>query len=804
MLPALLLALLPQAPAAAPGPAEILLQDWLVLAAVDERGRRPFRPDAVFRTHLLERGAPPPTAGQAVSGSLGGAEWEARAVEDGWVRRVAWAHTTVELPAARVMMAELQGASTLFVNGDGFVGDHYRFGHGGVPVALREGRNEIYVTGVRGGFRLRLWTPEGRVQVGGWSVRRPDLVVGQPVSGEASVAVMNASTELLDGVRVEVGGAGPFGAASVGLVGPLPPLHATRAVLPLRPRAGHPLPPDPAAQELPFRVGAVGEEARPHGLALDMRLPEQARRRTYRSRVDGAVTEFSLLPPAGGGPADGLVLSLHGAGVASWNQASSYAPKEGFWLAAPTNRAPFGFDWQDWGRIDALEVLDLVLSEQQLDPRRVMITGHSMGGHGTWSLSVNDPDRFAAVAPSAGWCSFDSYVGRPEGALRELWHAADGSSDTLARLDNLRGKPVYILHGDADDNVPASEGEAMAGELEARGIAHSIHLEPGAGHWWTDDRYPGAECMDWPPIFAMFEEARLPAEPTELDWRSVGPEVDAEHFWLRVEQPERYGEPMRVQARHEADPGAVVVETENVRTLWIGVPHTLARIDRQDFLADPEARGAWYRRVDGRWQQAEAGAPAGEKRPERSGPFRRAFDRRFVLVFATGGTAEENAESLARARFDAQRWAYRAFGDAELVADHTLIDLEQAGRFAGRNLVLYGNADTNRAWEAVLPADCPLRAERGRLRLGRQEWRGEELGALFCFPRAGEPDALVAAFADTGVGGARLGYTLQPFLSGVGMTDYAVFDAAVLEEGDGGVRAAGWWTAGWKMAAEVD
>ena len=42
---------------------------------------------------------------------------------------------------------------------------------------------------------------------------------------------------------------------------------------------------------------------------------------------------------------------------------------------------------------------------------RTYLTGHSMGGHGTWHLGVTFPDRFAAIAPSAGWISMWSYAG---------------------------------------------------------------------------------------------------------------------------------------------------------------------------------------------------------------------------------------------------------------------------------------------------------------------------------------------------------------------------------------------------------
>ena len=53
-----------------------------------------------------------------------------------------------------------------------------------------------------------------------------------------------------------------------------------------------------------------------------------------------------------------LFLSVHGASVEATNQARAYAQKDWGHLVAPTNRRPYGFSWEDWGRMDALEVLE--------------------------------------------------------------------------------------------------------------------------------------------------------------------------------------------------------------------------------------------------------------------------------------------------------------------------------------------------------------------------------------------------------------------------------------------------------------
>jgi dienelactone hydrolase len=407
------------------------------------------------------------------------------------------------------------------------------------------------------------------------------------------------------------------------------------------------------------------------------------------------------------------VLSLHGASVEATSQAASYAPRAGLLIACPTNRRPFGFDWEDWGRIDAIESMDEVVRRFNTDPARQYLTGHSMGGHGTWNIGVLHPERFAAIAPSAGWLSFDTYTSRggpvyaPPGPLGEVFREARASSDTLAYFANLRGKGIYILHGDKDDNVPVDQARQARAALDALGIAYQFHEQPGAGHWWDDDR-PGAACVDWPGIWETFAAHRLPAkaEPPE-----VTPPLD------------------------------------------------------------------------------ERGFP--------SGSFKRAFDRQFVLVYGTGGDASENAWNLAKARFDAEQWWYRGNGRAVVLADTQFNLAPTSG-----NVVLYGHAESNRAWAGVVGADASVHVTRSRVRLGTREVTGDDLAVLAVLPRtrpassqagaaAIDPGAEVGIIAGTGPTGWRTTERLGYFSSGVGWPEVTILRAAVWRTGFDGVVAAG-------------
>src|SRR5262249_43146969 len=131
---------------------------------------------------------------------------------------------------------------------------------------------------------------------------------------------------------------------------------------------------------------------------LGVRKAADTRKVTFRSDIDGSVQYYSLVPakPTEDRAKPGLALTLHGAAVEATGQGGCYGPKRGRQGGAAPTRRPYGFDWEDWGRLDALEVLNLAQKDLGTDPRRTYLTGHSMGGHGTWHVGVTYPDRFAA------------------------------------------------------------------------------------------------------------------------------------------------------------------------------------------------------------------------------------------------------------------------------------------------------------------------------------------------------------------------------------------------------------------------
>ncbi len=808
-----------------------LVRDWLAIAPVDHRGRRPFNANAIVAAHLLDRAAQAPQPGASLTGELGApTSWQpVSADEKGRVEGAfAAAATTLDWPCDEVVLARLTGAATLWVEGTPQVGDVYSDDITGLPVALRKGANRLLVTGIRGGFRLAIRPAPAPLLLDPCDPTLPDLVAGAPQPAWIGLVVMNASDEPLADVVLEWGeGAAPEAADARPPFLPgrlrepcgLPPRGVLKLAFAPFPDDEHPAFAQPGRVELPVRVRAGGRMAATT-LTLAVKTPLELRRETYRSGVDGSAQAFAVLPPTDG-EAAALLLTLHGAGVDCVGQARSYSAKDDFWIVAPTTRRRFGFDWQDWGRRDALDVLDHVSSTREIDPARRYLAGHSMGGHGTWHLAANDPATFAAIAPSAGWSSFDSYGGRPpvaprHAALAALWAAADGASRTLDLVPNLVQVPTFVLHGSADDNVPASEAHALVAALTAAGAAPSSHFEEGAGHWWDGAAGAGVDCVDWPGIFELFRRSHRPVPATDVDFLGLDPSTQATCEWARVVELARYGEPFRLRGRFDPASRAVAVETGNVQRLQLmppdGEPGIRWRIDQQELPHDPDLGAIDLLRTADGWQPFDARAvmreggswtaarkESGQGWTQGGGPFKRAFDHEFILVHGTQGDDAEDRELLERARCDATHWWYRGNGRAPVMSDVRWLQLcaaDVAGEFL-TGVILYGNRDSNAAWGALVPEEAPFDARRGALRIGGQAFTGDSLGACVVLPspRLGQ----VGLMADSGALGTRLGHALLPFTSGVGYPDYALFDAGFLATGDGGVLAAGFFDAQWRL-----
>ena len=114
-----------------------------------------------------------------------------------------------------------------------------------------------------------------------------------------------------------------------------------------------------------------------------------------------------------------------------------------------------------------------VMREYGIARDRVVITGSSMGGYGTWETAMCFPELFAAAAPVAG-------------------------GGVTFRAAKLAGLPVRAYHGDRDDAVEYENSVMMVNAVNRRGGAAELVTLAGMGHNDAINyAYRETELLDW-------------------------------------------------------------------------------------------------------------------------------------------------------------------------------------------------------------------------------------------------------------------------------------------------------------------
>lgn len=177
-----------------------------------------------------------------------------------------------------------------------------------------------------------------------------------------------------------------------------------------------------------------------------------------------------------------VILFLHGSGQVGNDNTEQLAI--GFGPAIRKNGMPFPFigvfpqsqegDWKAKGAEAkrALAILESVEREYQTDPRRVYLTGVSMGAEGVWSIAAAHPTRFAAIVPVCG-----------------------GGNPKLASI--IKDIPCWAFHGDADTIVPVQATRRMVEAITTAGGRPQYQEYRGLDHNCWDRAYGEAELYRW-------------------------------------------------------------------------------------------------------------------------------------------------------------------------------------------------------------------------------------------------------------------------------------------------------------------
>ena len=241
-----------------------------------------------------------------------------------------------------------------------------------------------------------------------------------------------------------------------------------------------------------------------------------------------------------------VLLSTHGMDVTAQRQADCYVPKLDMWVLAPHGRGTHGVNWQGpghWSALRALESLSAVAARWTLDnvkvanrPWKVIFTGHSNGGYGSWLLGTHYPDMACGVAPLAGMITLGTTeLQKPpkaKGEAERIWRIVDSSvaeyrGEALAK--NLLNIPFFARTGLLDRVI------------DPRATKHMGTVFASAGVTWSEKRIKKPRGIQWKSIVGIEKRVVFLEGKEHWWWDTVstndgGALDDAQlrRFWKRV------------------------------------------------------------------------------------------------------------------------------------------------------------------------------------------------------------------------------------------------------------------------------
>lgn len=201
----------------------------------------------------------------------------------------------------------------------------------------------------------------------------------------------------------------------------------------------------------------------------------------------GDVTElrYLLTTPTGFDPTKEslpMIVFLHGAGergddleLVKINGIPKYFAKDqdfgGTRVVTLSPQCPHDMTWNHL-TAQLMRLIDIVASEINIDRDRIVLTGISMGGFGTWEMGMTYPGTFAALAPICG------------GGM--AWRAGA-----------LAGVPIRVFHGTDDGLVSVEYSKMMVDAINSCGGTATLTLFDNVGHDAWTSAYETTDLIQW-------------------------------------------------------------------------------------------------------------------------------------------------------------------------------------------------------------------------------------------------------------------------------------------------------------------
>jgi pimeloyl-ACP methyl ester carboxylesterase len=191
--------------------------------------------------------------------------------------------------------------------------------------------------------------------------------------------------------------------------------------------------------------------------------------------------------------------------------------------------SPSGRGTSTWyvgrGHVDFRQVWADVFDTFAIDDDHVYVTGHSMGGWGSYLLTLLYPDRFAAGAPVAGPVTQGAWTGADFPGCDSMKYddytpcyidaneSRPRDQHTRKLLENSRHVPYAILQGTSDELVPYSGVFRQHERLVQLGYRHRLFTYPGYEH------YTHPVTDQWAEAAAYLHRFTRPENPSRVTYK---------------------------------------------------------------------------------------------------------------------------------------------------------------------------------------------------------------------------------------------------------------------------------------------
>jgi hypothetical protein len=323
----------------------------------------------------------------------------------------------------------------------------------------------------------------------------------------------------------------------------------------------------------------------------------------------------------------------------------------------------------------------------------------------------------------------------------------------------------------------------------------SYYEYPGAEHWFGD------QSVDWKPLFDFFKWHSLPVDSAVniIDFITANPGISSDFRWASIQQQEHPLRFSRIRLNRNKTAKTITGSTENIRVLKLDLKDfskgdvIKIKLDSSELVAGAND-SLFLLKENGKWIAATK-LGTNQKGPHRYGTFKDAFRNNMILVYGTSGNKEENEWSVNKAKYDAETWYYRGNGAVDIIADKEF----SLSKYKDRGIILYGNKNTNAAWEILL-SDCPIQVERNKISAANKAWQGDDLSAYFVWPIHNSDNASVAAISGSGIKGMNAANANQYFAGASGFPDFMIYKLSMLKSGSGEVKMAGFFDNNWTLS----